>query len=344
MKLIKKMMAVAAMTAMALATSMTTFAQTDKTQGPSQQGADTPENRLIQLRHQMEQITDTKAQRQVVRDIAQTGTFVAMMTLGQQLDNAVVAKDAARGIAAIALAHPEYDGHNTRQLLALSIPFVDGKTRKAIVQRLSQTPVEGYVSHFNGRDLTGWKGLVENPIARSRMSAVELAEKQVEADRRMRDDWRVENGLLAYVGTGFDNICTDEQYGDFEMLVDWRLDPNGKEPDAGIYLRGTPQVQIWDIARTNVGAQVGSGGLYNNQQNRSIPLCVADNKLGEWNSFYIRMVGDRVTVRLNGVLVVDNVPLENYWDRKLPIFPVEQIELQAHGSKVYYRDIYIRRI
>lgn len=344
MKLIKKMMAVAAMTAMALATSMTTFAQIDKTQGPSQQGADTPENRLILLRHQMEQTTDAKAQRQVVRDIAQTGTFVAMMTLGQQLDNVVVAKDAARGIAAIALAHPEYDGHNTRQLLARSIPFVNGKTRKAIVQRLGQTPVEGYVSHFNGRDLTGWKGLVENPIARSRMTAVELAEKQVEADQRMRNDWRVENGLLAYVGTGFDNICTVEQYGDFEMLVDWRLDPNGKEPDAGIYLRGTPQVQIWDIARTNVGAQVGSGGLYNNQQNRSIPLCVADNQLGEWNSFYIRMVGDRVTVRLNGVLVVDNVPLENYWDRKLLIFPVEQIELQAHGSKVYYRDIYIRRI
>ena len=54
--------------------------------------------------------------------------------------------------------------------------------------------------------------------------------------------------------------------------------------------------------------------------------------------------GDRVTVRLNGILVVDAVPLENYWDRTRPIFPIEQIELQAHGSKVYYRDIYIRRL
>ena len=147
-----------------------------------------------------------------------------------------------------------------------------------------------------------------------------------------------------YVGNGYDNLCTVRQYGDFELCLDWRLDPSGKEPDAGIYLRGTPQVQIWDTARTDVGAEVGSGGLYNNQKNPSKPLCVADRKTGEWNNFYIRMVGDRVTVKLNGVLVVDNVVLENYWDRSLPIFPREQIELQAHGSKVYYRNIYIKEL
>ena len=54
------------------------------------------------------------------------------------------------------------------------------------------------------------------------------------------------------------------------------------------------------------------------------------------------MVGDKVTVKLNGVTVVDNVVLENYWNRSLPIFPVEQIELQAHGSLTYFRDIYVR--
>ena len=304
----------------------------------------TPENRLIALRHQMEQTTDVKQQRALLRQISETGTFVAMTTLAHYLDEPALRREAALGVATIALAHPDFDGHLTRHLMARALPYVSGKQRKAIYAHLAKEPVEGFVSHFNGRDLTGWKGLVENPIARERMTPVQLAEKQVDADRRMRDDWKVENGLLAYVGTGYDNICTVEQYGDFEMLVDWRLDPKGKEPDAGIYLRGTPQVQIWDIARTDVGAEVGSGGLYNNQKNRSTPLCVADNPLGEWNSFYIRMVGDRVTVRLNGILVVDNVVLENYWDRSRPIFPVDQIELQAHGSKVYYRDIYIRRL
>ena len=304
----------------------------------------TPENRLIHLRHQMEQPADVKTQRALLTAMAETGTFVAMNTLGQWLGDKALQRVAARGIADIALSHPDYDGHLTRHLLARALPLVGAKQRKAIIAHLGKEPVEGFVCHFNGRDLSGWKGLVENPIARQKMTPLEMAKAQQAADERMRQDWQVEDGLLAYVGSGYDNICTVEQYADFEMLVDWRLDPKGKEPDAGIYLRGTPQVQIWDIARTDVGAQVGSGGLYNNQKNRSTPLCVADNPLGEWNTFYIRMAGDRVTVRLNGVLVVDDVQLENYWDRSRPIFPVEQIELQAHGSKVYYRDIFIRRL
>ena len=128
------------------------------------------------------------------------------------------------------------------------------------------------------------------------------------------------------------------------MYIDWKLYPEGKEADAGIYLRGTPQVQIWDTARRDVGAQVGSGGLYNNETNLRNPLQVADNSLGEWNSFFIRMIGERVSVWLNGIKVVDNVIFENYWDRTQPVPFMEQIELQAHGSKVAYRDIYVREI
>jgi hypothetical protein len=101
---------------------------------------------------------------------------------------------------------------------------------------------------------------------------------------------------------------------------------------------------MWDISRTNVGAEVGSGGLYNNTKHASKPLKVADNPLGEWNNMKIRMIGENVSVWLNGVLVVDNVPLENYWDRNQSIFPKEQIELQAHGSQVWYRDIYLKEI
>lgn len=217
-------------------------------------------------------------------------------------------------------------------------------SKKAVKMRQRHPEYAAFRSLFNGYDLAGWKGLVDDPIKRARMSRKELARRQVKADEQMRRDWKVEDGCLVYVGTGFDNLCTVEKYADFEMYVDWMLDPDGKEPDAGIYLRGTPQVQIWDTARVNVGAQVGSGGLYNNQKHESKPLVVADNALGQWNTFYIKMVGDRVTVRLNGILVVDNVPLENYWDRSKPIFPREQIELQAHGSRVYFRSLYVRKL
>ena len=169
------------------------------------------------------------------------------------------------------------------------------------------------------------------------MSKKELAAAQEKANKDAKESWIVDNGELLFTGKG-NNLCTDKQYGDFEMLVDWKLYP-GPEPDAGIYLRGTPQVQIWDTARVKVGAQVGSGGLYNNQKNLSKPLKVADQKVGEWNSFRIVMLGERVSVWLNGELVTDNVILENFWDRSQSIFPMEQIELQAHGSKVAYRDI-----
>ena len=199
---------------------------------------------------------------------------------------------------------------------------------------------EGFVSIFNGKDLSGWKGLVANPIARAKMSADSLAFKQKKADEIMQKGWFVKDGELVFSGHG-DNLCTVKQYGDFEMYVDWKILKNG---DAGIYLRGTPQVQIWDTSRVDVGAQVGSGGLYNNTKNPSKPSKLADNAIGDWNTFYIKMVGDRVSVDLNGENVVDNVILENYWDRKLPIFLKEQIELQAHGNQINYRDVYVKEL
>jgi hypothetical protein len=125
------------------------------------------------------------------------------------------------------------------------------------------------------------------------------------------------------------------------MLVDWKISRNG---DSGIYLRGSPQVQIWDPTGKEEAAKVGSGGLYNNQENRSTPLVLADNPVGEWNTFHIKMVGDRVTVHLNGVLVVDNTVMENYWDRSIPIFPEEAIELQAHGNELAFRNIYVKEL
>ncbi|MCD8267722.1 MAG: DUF1080 domain-containing protein [Parabacteroides sp.] len=307
------------------------------------------ENRLLSLRKAME-IAKTDAQKiEILKQIEKTGTFLGMLYAGEFLDQKPVQQAAANAVMNIALGDKNYWGTNVRELLNKVMQVLDnpdaGYQTEAIKKHLAEMPQgEGFVSIFNGKDLTGWKGLVENSIVRAKMKPAQLAKAQEKADENMRRDWKVENGLLMFDGTGFDNLCTEKQYGDFEMYVDWMLDPAGPEADAGIYLRGTPQVQIWDTARVNVGAQVGSGGLYNNQVNESKPSKVADNKLGEWNSFYIKMVGDRVTVILNGEKVVDDVILENYWDRKLPIFPIEQIELQAHGSKVYYRNIYVKEL
>ena len=309
-------------------------------------GPKTAENHLIKLRYAMDKASSIKQQKALLDEVGANGTFQAMMYSAHFLDIPRLEKAASKAFVRIALEHPEYNGAQVRSLLRHAYMHVGSRTRSRILQYLNNVPVDevGFQSLFNGVDLTGWKGLVANPIKRAAMKPEILREEQRKADDRMRDNWKVDHGCLVYVGKGYDNLCTISDYTNFEMYVDWMLDPSGKEPDAGIYLRGTPQVQIWDTARVNVGAQVGSGGLYNNKKYESKPSVVADNMTGIWNSFYIRMVDNRVTVFLNGIKVVDNVIMENYWDRSQPIFPKGQIELQAHGSKVYFRDLYVRRL
>ena len=112
----------------------------------------------------------------------------------------------------------------------------------------------GFKPLFDGKSLKGWKGLVGNPLTRAAMSKRELKKAQKIADKKAAASWIVEDGVLIFTGKG-DNLCTVKEYGDFEMYVDWKLFP-GEEPDGGIYLRGAPQVQIWDTARVKVGAQV----------------------------------------------------------------------------------------
>jgi len=205
---------------------------------------------------------------------------------------------------------------------------------------------KGFTTLFNGKDLKGWKGLLkpplDNPIKRGELTAEQRAEAQKEADDNMRAHWRVENGEFVFDGKGR-SLCTAKDYANFELLVDWKIPPHG---DSGIYLRGSPQVQIWDpISKpTKNGSEVGSGAFYNNKTNASKPLKIADNPIGGWNHFRIIMAGDRAHVYLKGELVTRDTVLENYWDRSQPMFSSGQIELQNHGDSLWFKNIYIREI
>lgn len=305
----------------------------------------TPEQHLLLLREAMAATHDQDQKKRILSSVEQAKCFNAIIFAGKYLDDADLKQIAANSLVKVTLAD-EYNGDLIKNLLTKAKPLVNNRLKDAIDKYITaMKPGDGFVSMFNGTDLTGWKGLVADPIKRAKMDAKTLAAAQAKADAEAKVDWKPVNGELLFAGKGFQNLCTVKKYGDFEMYVDWKIvDDHKGEGDAGIYLRGSPQVQIWDTTRHNVGAQVGSGGLYNNQVYESKPLKVADNKLDEWNTFHIIMKGDRVTVYLNGQLVTDNVILENYWDRKQPIFPVEQIELQAHGSPIAYRDLYIKEL
>jgi hypothetical protein len=299
---------------------------------------------------------DKEVQAFLIEETGRIGGKEAIAPLSRYLQDSRLCDPAVAAMVSIG-------GAAASKALKAALPSAQGRNRVAVTQALdslrakearaemrpltdaeTQSPPEGFVALFNGKDLTGWKGLLagplDNPARRSRASTETLATAQAEADKDMNAHWKAENGILVFDGKGR-SICTGRDYGDFEMLVDWRIPPGG---DSGIYLRGSPQVQIWDTANAAVGAAVGSGGLYNNKKNPSKPLKCADKPVGEWNTFRIKMVGDRVTVHLNGELVTDNVVLENYWDYNRPIFPIGQIELQNHGAPLYFRNVFIRVI
>jgi HEAT repeat protein len=309
----------------------------------------TDEQKLLLFRKIMPFALSNERKNEILTELGKLKTYQALYFVSNYLDDASTSSVAARAAMLIALPSANSKtglyGVLVKEILTKVVDKLKGQEsnyeKEMVTKYLAvMPPDEGFKPMFNGKDLSGWQGLVENPVLRAKMKPAELAKKQIEANKKVAGNWSVKDGYIWFNGAG-DNLCSIKQYGDFEMLVDWKITKKG---DSGIYLRGSPQVQIWDTSRVDAGAQVGSGGLYNNQVNLSKPLKVADNPVGDWNSFRIIMIGEKVSVWLNGELVVDNITMENYWDRSIPIFPVGPIELQAHGTDLAFRDIYIREI
>ena len=197
----------------------------------------------------------------------------------------------------------------------------------------------GFVSLFNGTDLTGWK--------------------VPEGDN---GHWKVIDGVIDYdaqsEAPGDKNLWSVGEYGDFVLRLEWRIkdtpyvNPNvpiirvdgthkkgadGKEiklavpdSDSGVYVRGSSRAQI------NMWAwPIGSGEVYGYRMDAKMPPEVragvtpkanADRDIGQWNAFEITMKGDRLTVVLNGITVLDNA--------QLPGVPARgPLALQHHGQK-----------
>ena len=296
------------------------------------------DQQVLRYRNALDLTQNIDIREQIYRGLTKCNSLSAMRTLYLGLMEPNSKQIAVDGLAALYVANPAFQGQMTKEwTLENQWQISDAAIRDQVMK---SNPGRGFYTMYNGTDLRGWKGLVDNPVKRRNTSADTLAIKQIKADSIMRKGWLAQGEELHFTGHG-DNLCSVKDYQDFELTIDWKIE---KEGDAGLYLRGSPQVQIWDTALTRVGAQVGSGGLYNNQINPKNPLKVADNPVGEWNTFRVIMRGERVTVYLNGELVVDNVILENYWDRKIPIFIKDAIELQAHGNHIVYRNIYVREL
>ena len=200
---------------------------------------------------------------------------------------------------------------------------------------------------FNGVDLTGWHGMPHFDPRKLEAMPEEQRQKQIATwTEDAKKHWTVENGELVNDGHGA-YMTTDREFGDMEMYIDYKT---VAKADSGIYLRATPQVQIWDFTKEGgkwkIGADKGSGGLWNNAKGApgKDPLVLADNDFGQWNRFRILQVGDRTSVWLNCQLVVDRAPMHNFWDRSRPLRAKGPIQLQTHGGEIRWRNVFIREI
>jgi hypothetical protein len=228
---------------------------------------------------------------------------------------------------------------------------------------VAQAPPAGFTPLFNGQDLSGWRGgdtfdhrkLLAMPEEKRKEQMAKWTKSMLEMNPKTgKPHWYAENNELVNDGYGA-YATTEKDYGDFELLVEYKTVPKA---DSGIYLRGVPQVQIWDSTekeKFNIGANKGSGGLWNNSPGApgKDPLVLADKPFGEWNKFRILMVGSRVSVWLNDRKVVDHAILENYYDKadknmaakdRRPVPAKGPIQLQTHGGEIRWRNIHVREI
>lgn len=208
-------------------------------------------------------------------------------------------------------------------------------------------PPAGFTAIFNEKDLIGWHGMPHfDPYKLEKLSDEEREGLLKKWNADAEQHWRVENGELVNDGKGA-YLTTDKEYGDIELLIDYKT---VAKADSGIYLRASPQVQIWDYTEAGGkwknGADKGSGGLFNNALKAPgrDPLVLADKPFGEWNHFRIVQVGERTTVYLNDKLVVNHARMENYWKRDLPLRRRGPIQLQTHGGEIRWRNLYVREI
>jgi hypothetical protein len=149
------------------------------------------------------------------------------------------------------------------------------------------------------------------------------------------EHWKVVNGELINDGKGTD-LVTAKSYRNFELRLEWKIPARG---DSGVYLPGGQQVQIW-------AKDSGSGGFVFNHKYTVSPAVAADKPLGEWNTYVIRLLDSKVTVTLNGKVVMQDVPVEKGFEPPM-LGPVEgplKLQKSPHNVMTTFRNIFIREL
>ncbi len=192
---------------------------------------------------------------------------------------------------------------------------------------------------FNGEDFSGWH--VYNGGAPAA-------------------PWSIADGAIALAGPGGGDLVTDEEFGPFELSLEWKISEGGNsgiiylvneaEGIPNTYNTG-PEMQVLDDARHADGLIPShrAGALYDFAE----PFVAAAKPVGEWNEARIIYTGDRIEHWLNGQQVAESTYGDDEWRAKvagskfasMPLFGTfarGRIALQDHADPVWYRNIKIR--
>jgi type 1 glutamine amidotransferase len=185
----------------------------------------------------------------------------------------------------------------------------------------SEEAAEGFVPLFNGKDLTGWHLRRPDGVA----------------------SWSAQNGMLVNTLPGEDehgtDLVTDEKFWNFTVRYEYMV-PKGS--NSGFYLRGRYEVQILDDYEAGRTDAAGNGSLYSYAKASQF----VSRPAGEWQTAEATIVGDRVTVTLNGVQIIDNVavarPTGGELDRNIK--DPGAIFLQGDHGAVAFRNLRIKKL
>lgn len=173
---------------------------------------------------------------------------------------------------------------------------------------------KGWITLFNGKDLSGWHF----------------------RDAKGPNGWSVVGGVYVNTKPSTD-IQTDAEYYDFLLHVEFKVsEGNG---NSGVYLRDKYEVQIFN-SYGKPAEDGGCGALYH----RIAPAVNASKPAGEWQTYDITFIGQRLTVIHNGKKVLDNVdvgPMGTGAASKRPDGP-GPLRLQGDHDSVSFRNVRIR--
>lgn len=260
----------------------------------------------------------------------------ALMLAAEYLDDAQTAAPAAAAVKAIvAKCNPMPGGKAVRKALErahevykeLAKSDADaGYAVDEITGLLGKIPANGFaVLPTDG--LAGWTAVAVNPAEAKTLPARQVAKLRKAADEAVAADWNAANGLLEFAAKAPATIGTEKEYENFELWIEWR-----SEGEAAMAVRSMPLIRLGGAAGTGLASDAKAAEP------------VADNAPGVWNTLYVKVVDDRITLVENGVKVAGNAVMTNLCAPGEPIYAQGRIELAGQGAPVAFRNLWIREL